>query len=375
MMFAKNCGVALVLAVSALGLGACSASSSSDTSADDVQGGVPVTSKKFDAVGSLVAEIPGYPPQPFCTATLISDRLVLTAKHCAMEPASLSEDGQDHYYIDQFKVSFSIGSDAVKGRMIQAESAQVAALMDGGIGYGADVAVYRLSEAVTDVTPIEVSSAPLTESDVGNSYFAIGFGVRDAAGNAGVRTAGNITMTLRKGAPYHVAYATYEAFKAWIEERIGRPVTQEEEAIVHEMYDQELLDQYEAFFSPKDGDVQVCSGDSGRPAPSEGRRQDEDLRRRELGAEQVGDERALLARTDLRDVRSVGPRAPRGFEDQPLRRRDGRGSLRRRRGCPLRDAERGRTDRHEDQVRRARSHVRGRRRQGLLRRRCALIAP
>jgi secreted trypsin-like serine protease len=254
----------------AVGVSGCAASAdrAPQSNDDSIIGGVVVTSAALDAVGSLQLQVNGSPaPQHFCTGTLISPTVVLTAKHCALaELAESSPDGKDHYMSEYGAIYFGIGNDSkAPSRLVKTVSAKVAALSTGGIGLGSDVAIYQLEAPVPNVKPLAVARAPLSAADVGQSYVAIGYGIRDAAGSYGARTMGNITMTFRDGKPYQAAYGSYEAFKADLEKQIGRPITADEESEVKEMYEHPLFSDYEAFFASKNGDVQACSGDSGGP--------------------------------------------------------------------------------------------------------------
>jgi len=254
-----------ILAAAVVGA-ACASSAVPNADVEEIIGGVPVTSAKLDAVGALVLEAPGVPRQNFCTGTLIAPDKVLTAKHCAVfRLAAQSPDGLDHYFTEVATVSFAIGAKAAEPKkLVTATRAQGADLAVGGVGFGSDVALYTLSEPITDVTPVPVNAAPLAAADVGKSFIAIGYGVQNAAGASGVRTMGNITLTMRDGAPFTAAY-TWDEFKALVEGSLGRPLTAEEESQVRVAYERPLLPEHEAFFGAKDGDVQPCSGDSGGP--------------------------------------------------------------------------------------------------------------
>ena len=88
---------------------ACNAPSSPDASIDDrneLVGGVDGRSRALDAVGALVYKDPATgASQLLCTATLIAPKVILTAKHCAMDKWVAPVDGgaprvQEARYID-----------------------------------------------------------------------------------------------------------------------------------------------------------------------------------------------------------------------------------------------------------------------------------
>jgi secreted trypsin-like serine protease len=247
---------------------ACSAPTQAETEATEgaIIGGVEISSPKFDAVGSMQLEYEGR-KQAFCTATLIAPNLVLTAKHCAIAVlAADAPDHKDHLFTEYVPVFFGVGNDSAQARLAPAETAIVTSLSEGGAGYGSDVAIYILREPVTGVTPFPVARASLSAADVGQPFMAMGYGVRDAAGSAGYRTMGNITLALHEGNAFKAAYGDFETFKRDIEGRVGRPLTAEELAEMQTYFEeQRLLQGYEAFFGAKEGDVQPCSGDSGGP--------------------------------------------------------------------------------------------------------------
>lgn len=238
--------------------------SSADVRDDDIIGGVDAKSAKLDAVGSLLLDANGA-KSAFCTGTLIAPTVVLTAKHCTTQLADPTTGTVETLFTQLGTVSFAIGSDSTAPkREVKAKSIDRTRLAVGGIGYGADMAVYILEAPITDIVPMPISATGLAEADIGKSFVAIGYGVRDRAQNAGLRTMGNITLSALSGKPYVAAFGTYEAFAASFA-TTGQPLTPEEETQARAVFDQDLLATYEAFFAAKDGDAQVCSGDSGGP--------------------------------------------------------------------------------------------------------------
>jgi len=257
-----------LLALMMVGCSVASSEEHPETDQAAIIGGVEVVSPKLAAVGSLQLQVTGSPDRTnFCTGTLISPTVVVTAKHCAAaRVAALSPDGMDHFFTEFGTVYFAVGNDAANPtKLAKVKSAAIADLAVGGIGFGSDVAVYTLEDALTDVTPLKVAAGSLQDSDVGGSFMAIGYGVRNAAGETGRRTMGNITMAARAGAAYQLAYPTFDEFKQWLEGATGQPLTPDQETQAQGLYANPLLDGYEAYFTATNGDSQPCSGDSGGP--------------------------------------------------------------------------------------------------------------
>ena len=131
-------------------LGGCSAQveESAPTSEDAIIGGVEVQSPTLDAVGALKITYRG--EERSCTGTLIAPDRVLTAKHCAIAMrAKHAPDGRDHLFLDEGSVSFAIGSDIQDARLVPIVHVELATPSEGGVGYGADLAIYHLGERVS----------------------------------------------------------------------------------------------------------------------------------------------------------------------------------------------------------------------------------
>src|SRR4051794_26960962 len=143
-------------------VGACSSTSAPKTEAADLIGGVDAKSASLDAVGALLANVAPDQLQQICTGTLIAPRVVLTAKHCAVNKRIEATDGGstfvDERVIDEYPIYFGIGADAnaPTQRLVEVESVETCNLGDTGfMGLGCDVAVYHLKESVDDVRPLK----------------------------------------------------------------------------------------------------------------------------------------------------------------------------------------------------------------------------
>jgi hypothetical protein len=258
---------ALLLVGTAGLLAACrDDASSASTTDDDIVGGVDARGKALDAVGYLYAVKADGTGGGSCTATLIAPNLVLTAKHCvladltSMSPQTMLEAGG--------KLGFRIGSDArTSTRDLFASEVRTCALGAGGsAGLGCDVAVIRLSEAVTDITPIPVATTPLGSDLIGQTFTAVGFGTQDAPSTIfGTRKMASLKLQATSGPGLHATFATYDDLAAFIDRTEGAGFAASQDAFYRQRYDLPLLDGYEAQLGGADGNAQICHGDSGGP--------------------------------------------------------------------------------------------------------------
>jgi secreted trypsin-like serine protease len=256
---------ALVVALAMIGCGHEQGSDDSASRGDDVIGGVDANSAKFNAVGAMVRDMPApQPRQKFCTATLVAPTVVLTAKHCVHVDASSPETSPR--YMDQSPVYFSIGPDVPQPlRQIRVTDTRISPLHRGGYtDLGSDVALYILSEAVTDITPLRVVDTPLRAADVGSKFTAMGYGVQDMALTNGTRKMGPLTLRAVKGAPAPVVFASLDEY---LTEQTDpdKPMSKDDRAYYTALYKTPLLGDSQVLVGNAPGDVQVCHGDSGGP--------------------------------------------------------------------------------------------------------------
>jgi hypothetical protein len=110
---------------------------------------------------------------PACSGSLVGKNTVLTAGHCAR----LLGDGI--FYDVRF------GADARKPTRTVKVTEQLAHPQYSAEGAPYDFALLRLHDAVTDVTPLPLGTAPLSDADVGADLRHVGFGVDDEAAASG----------------------------------------------------------------------------------------------------------------------------------------------------------------------------------------------
>ncbi len=220
-------------------------------SADDsaIIDGAEAPLAKWDAIGSLQRDGSAY-----CTATLIAEDLVVSAKHCIVRSAP---------------VSFAIGGDAKKPkRIVRVDRFVGSPVFKGGYGeLGSDVALFHLAEAIDDVAPLAVDHRAWSKRDVTKGYSAFGFGRYDAVvpGTDGKRRTGKLTVRATSGRALAALYESEEDLAETLEGLDGVKLTSADRETIHTAYEHELLDGYEIFAGMAQGDAQICHGDSGGP--------------------------------------------------------------------------------------------------------------
>jgi hypothetical protein len=220
---------------------------------------------------------------PFCSASLISNSTVLTAKHCVAGLRNIPSELGTIY--------FGIGPDGNNpARTVEVVDLNAAPGRTGGVvGMGRDVGVVYLAEPVNDIAPLELGS--LEDRDVGTRFAAIGYGIQDNTGKAGTRKAGSVTVRARQGKLFELIFGSFEGFKQYFEtggdfgflaELPGQLDTPAQpppppppgggaepagaDDYLRWIYDTTLLlDGYEGWVGDAPGDVQPCYGDSGSP--------------------------------------------------------------------------------------------------------------
>ena len=257
---------AALLSGSALLVAACSAEVPSEDrigqSDQDIIGGFNATSAVLDHTGALVVDDFGN-FEPYCSASLIGDDTVITAKHCG----EISFWGYDTY--------FAIGADSYAPKeLIRIAAVDLAPLDSGGfVGYGQDVAVVHLDHAPeTDVTPLVPS--PSSDLVEGKAMISLGYGRFSAGGSFdGQRRSGRETVIATSGLALEALFGDFESFVEWavtgatsdedyLELLEGDPVLDE---LLGYFESIELLPEHEVAAGNGPHDTQSCNGDSGGP--------------------------------------------------------------------------------------------------------------
>lgn len=228
----------------------------SSTTADEIIGGFPATSAKLNAIGAIGQPDGAGGFTPFCTGTLISSTMVLTAKHCVNHG-------------DPAQLVFLIGPNArAPLEVVPARGAAFEPTVTGGaVDLGSDVGILHLATPVNDVAPLPF--AALTNDRVGSRMVAVGYGVQNTDLVRGTRQSGSMTLRATSGSVFAAIFGSFASFVQNGAPRLFPdldPNDPAQLAILQQEFDQTLLlDGIEAWFGAGRGDAQACTGDGGGP--------------------------------------------------------------------------------------------------------------
>ncbi|MCB9638910.1 MAG: trypsin-like serine protease [Myxococcales bacterium] len=150
-------------------LGACQSSSPLSSSSSPIINGSPDLS--IEAIGALTAEQEGS-QQAFCTGTLITSRLVLTAAHCV---AAMTGERLALY---RFRVDKALEGGGFQSTYYAIEEVHAHPRYASSLGdrAGYDVAVLILKDEVKDVLPLNLSLGGIEKLPLGGLLRYAGYG-------------------------------------------------------------------------------------------------------------------------------------------------------------------------------------------------------
>lgn len=166
----------------------------------------PANDPVYDAIGSIVmsySDGSGMIAHVPCTGAIIGPHAIVTAKHCLDEA---------YFSAPDYRLVFTVGPDTLNPiAYYDVVDFEGAPGDTGGISLqGHDVVVMYISAAASDIRPIGLGS--LSESDVGDTFVAAGFGNSFHTLRSGWRRVGGLRLKAVEGRTWEVLYGSFEEF-------------------------------------------------------------------------------------------------------------------------------------------------------------------
>jgi hypothetical protein len=171
-------------------------------SKEAVLNGAPTNDPKYAAVGALVISVPEFEIYDvFCSATLVADKAVVTARHCMPMVQDALDFGGGAFVAfgpDAFNPTQMV---PIEGYVTAPPSPTGAGLlMDGG----RDVAVAYLSAKPRNIKPVKIGR--WDNHMLGDKFQLAGYGIHDTAGNFGQKYVGTLKARAVKGFWYPLLF-------------------------------------------------------------------------------------------------------------------------------------------------------------------------
>lgn len=264
-----------MFACSQAGDGPAGAGPSTPSRDSDLIGGVDAKGRGLDAVGAIVAA-DATTTIDFCNGTLIAPKLVLTSKRCAVQFEQVTPDGgapttTKTVLVDKYPLYFITGAGiAAPSHKVRIESVAMCTEPDeGGMdGFGCNVALYRLKEAIADIAPLPFTDKALGTEQIGKRFSTVAYGdvTQDRTKKiVGQRHAGTLTLRAVSGPPMPAMFPTLNDFVAAWTKAEGEASAQQLSQALASYYALPLLPDLEAWLGGASGDAQTCLDDQGAP--------------------------------------------------------------------------------------------------------------
>lgn len=239
-----------------------------------VFGGEPAVDDYYDAVGAIgiryEIEIPDQEPfvyyDPLCSATLVGEKAILTARHCTTALPNLIAAGQKPYFLTGDNVwQPEIAVPIVSWTEAPASPSHPGLLYDGG----RDMAVAYLESCVHGVRPAEVEE--FERNSLGKQFEIAGFGYNDylleeyGFYDIGTKLKGTVTARALSGRWYELLFqGDYDSYLSWyLSDAVTSSPSEEEGAAWWDAFT--LEPGYELLAGGLPGESLGCFGDSGGP--------------------------------------------------------------------------------------------------------------